>query len=557
MVLNLHEQYVEETYDGEGLLTGFGLHVPESFNFAYDIVDRLAEAEPQKTALMWCNPEGEKHRFTFADMKLYSDRAAKFFQSLGLRKGDKVMLLLKRHYEYWFCVLGLHKLGVVAIPGVSMLTKKDLVYRFNAAGVKAVVSTADGDTAEQVELAQPESPTLLHKIICRGRREGWLSLHDALDASCQAFERPQGEEATRASDPMLMYFTSGTTGLPKMVLHDYSYPLGHIVTAKHWQHVLPDGLHLSVADTGWAKAGWGKIYGQWIMEAPLFAYDFDKFDADALLSVIEKYGVTTFCAPPTIYRFFIKEGMEGHDLSCLKYACTAGEALNAEVFRKFYEYTGLKIMEGFGQTESTVMVGNLLGTTPKPGALGKPVPLYDIALIDEDGNPVAPGEVGEIAVNVANGKPAGLFCGYYLDEESTAKVWHDGWYHTRDTAWCDEDGYYWYVGRTDDVIKASGYRIGPFEIESVLMEHPAVRECAVTGVPDPVRGQVVKATLVLTSAYRPSDALRQEIKDFVKKQTAPYKYPRVIEFVEDLPKTSSGKIRRAALRARDTAHVKA
>lgn len=547
-MLNLHKPYVNETYDENGRLKAFSLNVPEYFNFAYDVVDKIAAAEPEKTAMLWCNPEGEEHRFTFADMKRYSDRAARFFQSLGIGRGDKVMLLLKRHYEYWFCVLALHKLGAVAIPGTAMLRSHDLSYRFNAASVAAVVSTPDDGTPGEVELACTECPTVRSLILAKGRRDGWLSLHDTLDAPGEAFERPA---PLRSDEPMLIYFTSGTTGQPKMVLHSFSYPLGHIVTAKHWQCVMPDGLHLSVADTGWAKAGWGKIYGQWLMEAPIFTFDYDRFDADELLTVMEKHHVTTFCAPPTIYRFFIKEGMRGHDLSCLRHACTAGEALNAEVFRKFKEYTGLMIMEGFGQTESTVLIGNLRGAAPKPGALGKPVPLYHIELIDEDGNPVAPGEVGEIAVDVSRGKPAGLFEGYCLDKEGTDKVWHDGWYHTRDTAWCDEDGFYWYVGRTDDVIKASGYRIGPFEIESVLMEHPAVRECAVTGAPDPVRGQVVKATLVLTSAFRPSDTLKKEIQDFVKKQTAPYKYPRIIEFVEELPKTVSGKIKRAALRSAD------
>ncbi len=547
-MLGIHRQYVRETYDSQGRLTHFGLNVPDDFSFPFDVVDEIARRAPQKPAMIWCNPQGEEHLFTFADMREQSCRAANFFKSLGIAKGDRVMLLLKRHYEYWFAVLGLHRIGAVAIPGVAMLTAKDLVYRFEAASVKAVVCTADGDTADCVDEAQAQAPGVRHKIIARGRRAGWLSFHEGLAAASPDFARPRGAGATRVCDPMLMYFTSGTTGLPKMVAHDYSYPLGHIITAKHWQHVQPDGLHLTVADTGWAKAGWGKIYGQWLMETCLFVYDFDRFDSEDLLEKMERYGVTSFCAPPTIYRFFIKGGMEGHTLPALRYATTAGEALNAEIFRRFYEITGVRIMEGFGQTESVVLIGNLFGTTPKPGSLGRPVPLFHIELIDEAGRPVAPGETGEIAVDVSGGHPAGLFTGYYRDPESTRKVWHDGWYHTRDTAWKDEDGYLWYVGRTDDVIKSSGYRIGPFEIESVLMEHPAVLECAITAAPDPVRGQVVKATIVLTRDYLPTDELAQELKDYVKHQTAPYKYPRIVEFVDELPKTASGKIRRAELR---------
>ena len=554
-MLGIHQKYVNEEYAADGTLQKYSLNIPEDFNFAFDVVDEIARREPDKRAMVWCNPAGEEHIFTFADIKRYSDRAACFFRSIGIGKGDMVMLLLKRHYEYWFAVLALHKLGAVSIPGVAMLTVKDLVYRFHAAGVKAVVCTADGDTADCADEAAEVSPTLEAKIIARGHRDGWYSLHDALDADWGEFERPRGADATCVHDRMLMYFTSGTTGMPKMVSHDFSYPLGHIITAKHWQHVEPDGLHLTVADTGWAKAGWGKLYGQWLMETCLFVYDFDRFESQDLLEKMEKYGVTSFCAPPTIYRFFIKGGMEGHTLQSLRYATTAGEALNAEVFRRFYEYTGVRIMEGFGQTESVVLIGNLFGSHPKPGALGKPVPLFKIDLIDEDGHPVPPGEVGEIAVDVSHGQRAGLFMGYYKNPEFTKKVWHDGYYHTRDTAWCDEDGYFWYVGRTDDVIKSSGYRIGPFEIESVLMEHPAVLECAVTGAPDPVRGQVIKATIVLTRDYDPSDELKKELQNYVKHQTAPYKYPRIVEFVEELPKTASGKIRRAEIRKQAFAPV--
>ena len=458
------------------------------------------------------------------------------------------MLILKRHYEFWFAILALHKLGAIAIPGTALLTTKDLVYRFNAAGIKALICTSDGNIAEYVDAAMAESPTVEHRIITRSERAGWLSFDKETAAASESFARPQGSDAISVHDPMLIYFTSGTTGLPKMVVHDHTYPLAHIITAKHWHNVEPDGLHLTVAETGWGKAVWGKLYGQWIMEAAIFVYDFDKFDPSDLLSKIEKYKLTTFCAPPTIYRFLIKEGIENYDLSSLKYVTTAGEALNAEVFNRFYQYTGLKLMEGFGQTETTVLIATLFGMEPKPGSMGKPSPLYDIDLVDEEGITVQPGEIGEIVVKTSGMGQTGVFMGYYHEPERTKSVWHDGFYHTGDTAWRDEDGYFWYVGRTDDIIKSSGYRIGPFEVESVLMEHPAVMECAVTGVPDPVRGQIIKATIVLTRGYTPSDALAKEIQEHVKHQTAPYKYPRIIEFVPELPKTISGKIRRIEIR---------
>lgn len=547
----LNLRYVNEEYDQNGVLTKFSLNIPDDYNFAYDIVDEMARLEPNKTAMVWCNTKGEERVFTFADMKRYSDKTANFFKSLGIKKGDMVMLVLKRHYEFWFSILALHKIGAIAIPATVQLTAHDFQYRFNLASVKAIVCTAEGETADSVDEAQKTSPSLKIKIIARGKKDGWFSFTECMEAASENWTRPQGDGAVKASDYMLMYFTSGTSGMPKLVAHDYSYSLAHILTAKHWLNVSPDGLHLTVAETGWGKAAWGKLYGQWIMESAIFVYDFDRFNAEDLLSKMEKYRVTTFCAPPTIYRFFIKEGMEGFDLSSLKYAATAGEALNPEVFKKFYEYTGLKLMEAFGQTELTVLVGNLRGMEPKPGSMGKPSPLYEVHLLDEDGNEVPNGEVGEICVKTTGGKQPGLFLGYYKDPQRTESVWHDGFYHTGDTAWRDEDGYFWYVGRTDDVIKSSGYRIGPFEIESVLMEHPAVLECAITAAPDPVRGQVVKATIVLTKNYKPSDELAQELKDFVKHQTAPYKYPRIIEFVDELPKTISGKIRRVALRNKD------
>jgi acetyl-CoA synthetase len=544
----LNLKFVNEVYDEKGTLKKFSLNIPENFNFAYDIVDEMARLEPDKKAMVWCNPHGKEKTFTFADMKRYSDKTANFLKGIGIKKGDMVMLILKRHYEFWFAILALHKLGAIAIPGTALLTTKDLVYRFNAAGIKALICTSDGNIAEYVDAAMAESPTVEHRIITRSERAGWLSFDKETATASENFARPQGSDAISVHDPMLIYFTSGTTGLPKMVVHDHTYPLAHIITAKHWHNVEPDGLHLTVAETGWGKAVWGKLYGQWIMEAAIFVYDFDKFDPSDLLSKIEKYKLTTFCAPPTIYRFLIKEGIENYDLSSLKYVTTAGEALNAEVFNRFYQYTGLKLMEGFGQTETTVLIATLFGMEPKPGSMGKPSPLYDIDLVDEEGITVQPGEIGEIVVKTSGMGQTGVFIGYYHEPERTKSVWHDGFYHTGDTAWRDEDGYFWYVGRTDDIIKSSGYRIGPFEVESVLMEHPAVMECAVTGVPDPVRGQIIKATIVLTRGYTPSDALAKEIQEHVKHQTAPYKYPRIVEFVPELPKTISGKIRRIEIR---------
>lgn len=545
---NLNLKYVNEEYDKNGVLTKFSLNVPDDFNFSYDIVDEMARLEPNKTCMVWCNEFGEEKVFSFADMKKYSDKTANYFKSLGIKKGDLVMLVLKRHYEFWFSIVALHKLGAVTIPGTALLTTKDFEYRFNMAGIKAIVCTGEGEVCDFVDEAQKTSPSLTVKVVARGKKDGWNSFTEGMEAASENFQRPQGADATKVTDPMLMYFTSGTSGMPKLVAHDYSYPLAHIVTAKHWHNVDPDGLHLTVAETGWGKAVWGKLYGQWIMEAAVFVYDFEKFNPSDLLEKIEKYKITTFCAPPTIYRFFIKEGMDGYDLSTLKYATTAGEALNPEVAKKFYEFTGVKLMEAFGQTESTVLLGTLKGMEPKPGSMGKPSPLYNVDILDEDGNPVNNGEVGEICVKVEGDRQVGLFVCYYNDPERKKAVWHDGYYHTGDTAWRDEDGYYWYVGRTDDVIKSSGYRIGPFEIESALMEHPSVLECAVTGAPDPIRGQVVKASIVLTKKYKPSDELAQELKDYVKHQTAPYKYPRIVEFVDSLPKTISGKIRRVEIR---------
>lgn len=545
---NFYERFCEEKFTKRGVLCDFSLKYEENYNFAYDVTDEIARREPNRRAMIWCNETGEEHTYSFAELKRMSDKTANMLRAKGVKKGDMVMLVLKRHFEFWFTILALHKLGAVAIPASNLLTTKDFVYRFAAAGVKAIVCTADGEVASFVDAACGEYKELCAKVIVNGRRDGWDYFTDEVAAAPEEFERAQ----TLALEPMLLYFTSGTTGYPKMVIHDHTYSLAHIITAKYWHNVDPNGIHLTVSDTGWGKAAWGKLYGQWLCGTTVFVYDYNKFVPGDLLAMIQKYRITSFCAPPTMYRFFIKEGMEGYDLSCLKYATTAGEALNPEVYNRFLEFTGLKLMEGFGQTETTLVLTNLVGTTPKVGSMGKPSPMYDVDLVDEDGNPVAPGVTGEIVLRTKTGvKQPGLFMQYYRDQPLTDEVWHDNLYHTGDTAWRDEDGFFWYVGRTDDVIKASGYRIGPFEIESVLMEHPAVLECAVTGAPDPVRGQVVKATIILTKAYQPSPELVKELQSYVKKQTAPYKYPRIVEFVTELPKTISGKIRRTEIREKD------
>ncbi|MBQ7970953.1 MAG: AMP-binding protein, partial [Clostridia bacterium] len=483
--------------------------------------------------------------FTFRDMKHASSQTANYFRSLGIKKGDKVMLVLKRHYQFWFTMLALHKLGAVAIPATNQLKEHDLEYRINKAGVKMVVCTADDNVAVEVDKAAAHCPTLEHKLIVNGAREGWRSFDDEYSFYTRKFVR--SEDAPCGDDPMLMYFTSGTTGNPKIAMHSYKYPWGHLITAKYWHCVNPDGLHLTISDTGWAKAAWGKIYGQWLCEAGLFVYDFDRFDADEILPMFAKHHITTFCAPPTMLRMMIKQDLSKYDLSSIEHMTTAGEALNPEVFRQFEKATGLQIMEGFGQTETTVALANLAGTKARLGSMGKPVPLYDIHLLDAEGKDVPVGEVGEICINVSNGAPCGLFKGYYKDEEKTAECYHDGFYHTGDTAWRDEDGYFWYVGRVDDVIKSSGYRIGPFEIENVIMELPYVLECGVSAEPDEVRGQVVKASIVLVSGTEPTDALKKEIQDYVKQRTAPYKYPRIVVFRDSLPKTVSGKIQRNKL----------
>lgn len=546
----LYKEFVIEESNEKGHVTKVSFKKDPYFNFAYDVVDRLAVEKPDKLAMVWCNEAGDEKYITFSDVKENSDRIASWLLSLGIKKGDPVMLILKRHYEWWYFMIALHKIGAIAIPATNQLMTKDIEYRVNAASIKAVVCTSDGNISDLVDEAQAMTETLKVKIIVRGVKEGWISYEEGVK-NASPFVAPTGEARPKADEIMLMYFSSGTTGMPKMVAHNYYYPLGHIPTAVYWHNVAQDGLHFTVSETGWGKAVWGKLYGQWLAEATVFTFDFDRFNPLELLKRIEKYKVTTFCAPPTIYRFLIKEDLSGFDLSSLKYCTTAGEALNPEVFNKFREMTGIRIMEAFGQTETTACLMTPYWMEPKPGAMGKPSPHYDIDLVDEDGNSVEPGEVGEIVVRYGEEMPVGLMIGYYRDEERTNQARHDGLYHTGDTAWRDEDGYFWYVGRTDDIIKSSGYRIGPFEVESVIMEHKSVLECAVTGVPDPIRGNIVKATIVLAKGYTPSEELKKEIQEYVKSHTAPYKYPRIIEFVDELPKTISGKIRRTEIRARD------
>ena len=532
----------------EELMEQFHLDIPDNFNYAYDIFDRIAIETPNKNALVWCDDNGGEMRFTFGELKEKTDRTANYLSSIGIQKGDPVMLILKGRYEFWFCILALHKIGAICISATHLLTKKDIVYRNNAADIKMIIAVNDIHVVKHVEDAESESPTLQHKILVGGAKDGWLDFNKGIEESEHVFPRPTGKNQTFNDDILLLYFTSGTTGQPKMVQLNYTYPLGHIVTAKFWQNVIDGGLHYTVADTGWAKAVWGKIYGQWICGSAVFVYDYDKFDPKKMLEKIVKYKVTTFCAPPTIYRFLIKEDLRQYDLSCLKYCVVAGEPLNPEVYNQFKNCTGLSLMEAYGQTELTVALCTFPWLEPKPGSMGKPAPGYDILLLDEDGKPCDTGEEGQIVIRTSNYKPIGMFDGYYRDKELTEKVWKNDLYYTGDMAWYDEDGYYWFVGRADDVIKSSGYRIGPFEVESALMEHPAVLECAITAVPDEIRGQIVKATVVLAKGYTASDDMALELQNHVKKVTAPYKYPRIVEFVEELPKTISGKIRRVAIR---------
>lgn len=546
-----YKQYLEQWEFGsyEDYLKNFKIVVPEHFNYAYDVLDLLARETPNARALEWCNPEGEARTFTFQHISRESKRCANMLQSLGVKRGDVVMLVLKRHYEFWISIMALHRLGAVAVPATHLLTKKDIVYRANAADISAIVATVSDSFADQLDAALPECPTLKTRVSVRGKREGWFSFDEEMAKHGDQFERPL--PLNENDDPLLIYFTSGTSGMPKMVLLDCAYPLGHIQTAVYWLGCQEDGLHLTVSETGWAKSVWGKLYGQWLAGSAIMSYDFDKFVPADLLMILEKYKVTTFCAPPTIYRFMALEDVQKYDLSALKRCSVAGEPLNPDLYDKWQKLTGLQMREIYGQTELCVTVGTFPWMKVCPGSMGKPSPQFDVDLVDEEGASVPPGVVGEIVVRTRKGRPVGMFQGYHRDPERTASVWHDGAYHTMDLAWRDEWGYYWYVGRADDVIKSSGYRIGPFEVESALLEHPAVVETAITGVPDPVRGQIIKATVVLRSDYEPSEALKKELQDHVKHTTAPYKYPRIIEFVSELPKTISGKIRRVELRERD------
>lgn len=584
---NINLRYVDETYAPDGQLETFSVHYPDNFNFGYDVVDDIAMNDPDRRAMIWCNPEGEEHIFTFADMKRWSDKTANFLVDQGIKRGDYVLVVLRRHYQFWFVATALAKIGAVMVPATFMLKEHDLEYRLNGASISSIICTSVGEISQIADNVIDECPTVTSRILVNGagggttkcddegnliavagtvgaalsgeegicavpiEREGWVDFNSGVRAASEVFERRD----TVAAEPMLMYFSSGTSGNPKMVLHNSGYAVAHLITAKHWHNVQPDGVHFTIADTGWGKAVWGKYYGQWLMEACVLTYDFDRFNAGEILSLISKYQVTTLCCPPTMYRLMMSENFDAYNLSSLQYSTTAGEALNPDLFNFWKEHTGLTIYEGFGQTETPLTIANLKHSTPRSGSMGKPVPLYNVEIQRDDGSRCNTGETGEICIRMEP-RPAGIMMEYYRDPEKTANAIYDGWYHTGDTAWVDEDGYFWYVGRNDDVIKSSGYRIGPFEIESELLEHEAVRECAVTGVPDPVRGFAVKATVVLADGFKGSDELTRELQAWVKHRTAPYKYPRIVEYVDALPKTVNGKIRRVAIRQKDGADLK-
>lgn len=584
---NINLRYVDETYAPDGQLETFSVHYPDNFNFGYDIVDDIAMNDPDRRAMIWCNPEGEEHIFTFADMKRWSDKTANFLVDQGIKRGDYVLVVLRRHYQFWFVATALAKIGAVMVPATFMLKEHDLEYRLNGASISSIICTSVGEISQIADNVIDECPSVTSRILVNGagggttkyddegnliavagtvgaalsgeegicaasiERKGWADFNSGVRAASEVFERRD----TVAAEPMLMYFSSGTSGNPKMVLHNSGYAVAHLITAKHWHNVQPDGVHFTIADTGWGKAVWGKYYGQWLMEACVLTYDFDRFNAGEILSLISKYQVTTLCCPPTMYRLMMSENFDAYDLSSLQYSTTAGEALNPDLFNFWKEHTGLTIFEGFGQTETPLTIANLKHSTPRSGSMGKPVPLYDVEIQRDDGSRCNTGETGEICIRMEP-RPAGIMMEYYRDPEKTANAIYDGWYHTGDTAWVDEDGYFWYVGRNDDVIKSSGYRIGPFEIESELLEHEAVRECAVTGVPDPVRGFAVKATVVLADGFTGSDELTRELQAWVKHRTAPYKYPRIVEYVDALPKTVNGKIRRVAIRQKDGADLR-
>lgn len=552
--MNLAYKYLgkDEFSSYEDFCENLKIKVPENFNFAYDIMDEYARMEPERLALAWCNDSGDEKFLTYGELKFWSDKTASFLKSEGIMKGDKVMLMLRRRYEFYYFALALAKIGAIYIPSTNQLTGKDIVYRNNAASVKMIVAFNQADVIGHVEAAMDKSPTV-EKLICvGGSKDGWLDYDSLITEASADWVRPVGEEDTSNSDMMIIYFTSGTTAMPKMTAHDFTYPLGHIVTAKYWQRVQDGGLHLTLADSGWAKFGWGKIYGQWICGAVQFVYDMDRFDPVTLLEKIEKYKLSTFCAPPTIYRFIMQQDISKYDLSSIVHCSTAGEPLNPDVYNRFLTETGIRILNGFGQTETTVLVASFEWLETDPGAMGKPNPAYNIDVVDENGCSCPAGVEGELVIRDADtNRPVGLFSGYYRDQEVTSKVWYNDTYHTGDVVYKDEHGFLWFVGRNDDVIKASGYRISPFEVESALIEHPAVVECAVTGAPDNVRGIVVKATVILAKGYQASDELKKEIQEHVKKVTAPYKYPRIIEFVDELPKTISGKIKRGQIRQND------
>ena len=541
----IYRKFTEVIKNEKGTPTSIKFKNCDNFNFAFDIVDELGTTKPDKLAMLHISRDKTERRFTFGDMKKESSRCANYFKSIGIKRGDKVLLVMGRRYQFWFAMIGLNKLGAIAIPATNQLQSHDIEYRFKKAGIEHMICTIDGDVAQQADEAEKLYKPLKNKIIVGGERDGWRNFDEEYTAFSSRYERKA--DAPGGDDLMLMFFTSGTSGYPKIAAHNYKYALGHFHTAKYWHCVDPDGLHFTISDTGWAKAMWGKLYGQWLSEAATFVYDFDRFSAADILPMFAKYHITTFCAPPTMLRMMVKEDITKYDLSSVKHMTTAGEALNPEVYRQFEKATGLQIIEGFGQSESTMMIGTLRGDSHKIGSMGKPVPVYDITLLDSDGNEVKNGEVGEICVNLKNGRPFGLLTEYYNDPEKTAEAIHDGFYHTGDTAWRDEDGYYWYVGRADDVIKSSGYRIGPFEIESVIMELPYVLECGVSAAPDPIRGQIVKASIVLTKGTEGTEELKKEIQNYVKTHTAPYKYPRLVVFRDSLPKTSTGKIQRNKL----------
>lgn len=557
MILNKF-LYRTEFDSYEDLYKNFKITIPDNFNFAYDVVDEYAKTEPKREALVWCDDNDESHIFTFKDLSLASQRTANFLVDQGIKKGDRVMLILRRHYEFWFFLLALHRIGAIAIPATNMLTAEDLEYRFSAADIKMVVSYDEPLLQKEIDTAKAKSPSV-EKLVTIGQvaRQNWVSFYDDYEIYSPKFERPQGAAGTTNDDTMVIYFTSGTSSNPKMVAHTFTYPLGHIVTAKYWQHVVDGGRHLTVAETGWAKALWGKIYGQWLAGSAVFTYDMKTFIPGKLLEKMAEYKVTTFCAPPTVYRYILQHGLARYDLSSLKHCTTAGEALNVDIYNSFYEKTGLKMQEGYGQTELTLTTGNFGWSEPRPGSMGMPCPGYKLEIVNAEGKPCEPDEVGEIIIKIDEGRPFGMFGGYYRDPERTERVFEGGVYHTGDTATRDKDGYLWFVGRTDDLIKSSGYRISPFEVEEVLHKHPAVSEVAVTGVEDKDRGQAVKATIVLHNGYEGTKELAKEIQLFTKKMAASYKSPRIIDFVSELPKTISGKIRRATIRDKDVAEKEA